>query len=44
MKKIFDIQRKFRFIVYVLLIVSISMVGVSSYIFALSIKMVELSK
>ena len=44
MKKIFDIQRKFRFIVYVLLIVSVSMVGVSSYIFALSIKMVELSK
>jgi conjugative transposon TraK protein len=44
MKKIFDIQRKFRFIVYVLLVVSLSMVGISSYIFVLSVRMVELSK
>jgi conjugative transposon TraK protein len=44
MKKIFDIQRKFRFTVYVLLVVSLAMVGVSSYIFVLSVKMVELSK
>ncbi|WP_346861176.1 conjugative transposon protein TraK [uncultured Draconibacterium sp.] len=44
MKKIFDIQRKFRFTVYVLLIVSLVTIGVSSYIFVLSVKMVELSK
>ena len=44
MKKIFDIQRKFRFTVYVLLIVSLVAIGVSSYIFVLSVKMVELSK
>jgi conjugative transposon TraK protein len=44
MKKIFDIQQKFRFIVYVLLVVSLSMVGISSYIFVLSVRMVELSK
>jgi conjugative transposon TraK protein len=44
MKKIFDIQRKFRFIVYVLLVVSLSMVGISSCIFVLSVRMVELSK
>ncbi len=44
MKKIFDIQRKFRFIVYVLLLVSLAMVGASAYVFILSVKMVELSK
>ena len=44
MKKLFDIQKKFRFIVYVLLAVSVLLMGVSSYIFALSLKMVELSK
>lgn len=44
MKKQFDIQRKFRFIVYVLLLISLSLVGISSYIFTLSAKMLELSK
>lgn len=44
MKKQFDIQRKFRFIVYVLLAVSLSLMGVSSYIYSLSAKMVEVSK
>lgn len=44
MKKIFDIQRKFRFIVYVLLIISVVLVGASTYIFTLSASMVELSK
>ena len=44
MKKQFDIQRKFRFIVYVLLVVSISLMGLSSYVFTQSTRMVELSK
>ena len=44
MKKIFDIQQKFRFTVYVLLGVSIALVGVSSYIFTLSLRLVERSK
>jgi conjugative transposon TraK protein len=44
MKKIFDIQQKFRFTVYVLLIISLALMGVSSYIFTLSVKLVERSK
>ena len=44
MKKIFDIQRKFRFIVYVLLFVSLSLIGISSYVFSLSLQMVEKSR
>lgn len=44
MKKIFDIQRKFRFTVYVLLFISLALVGVSAYVFSLSANMVELSK
>ena len=44
MKKQFDIQRKFRFIVYVLLVVSVSLMGLSSYVFTQSARMVELSK
>lgn len=44
MKKLFDIQKKFRFIVYVLLAVSICMIGLSTYVFSRSLKMVELSK
>lgn len=44
MKKIFDIQRKFRFTVYVLLAISLALIGVSAYIFTLSANMVELSK
>ena len=41
MKKIFDIQRKFRFTVYVLLFISLALVGVSAYVFSLSANMVE---
>jgi conjugative transposon TraK protein len=44
MHKQFDIQRKFRFIVYVLVLVSLSLMGVSSYIFHESVQLVELSK
>lgn len=44
MKKLFDIQRKFRFTVYILLFISLALVGVSAYVFSLSAKMVELSK
>ena len=44
MKKLFDIQQKFRFTVYVLLFISMALVGVSIYVFTLSTKMVELSK
>lgn len=44
MRRQFDIQRKFRFIVYVLLVVSLSLMVVSSYVFTLATKMAELSK
>jgi len=44
MKKIFDIQQKFRFTVYVLLIVSLAMIGASGYVFTLSVQLVERSK
>ncbi len=44
MKKIFDIQQKFRFTVYVLLIISVAMVAGSGYVFTLSVKLVERSK
>ena len=44
MQKQFDIQRKFRFIVYVLVLISLSLMGVSSYIFYESMQLVELSK
>ncbi|WP_297097128.1 conjugative transposon protein TraK [uncultured Draconibacterium sp.] len=44
MHKQFDIQRKFRFIVYVLVLISFSLIGVSSYIFYESVQLVELSK
>ena len=44
MKKLFDIQRKFRFTVYILLFISFALVGVSAYVFSLSANMVELSK
>ena len=44
MHKQFDIQRKFRFIVYVLVLVSLSLMGVSSYVFHESVQLVELSK
>lgn len=44
MHKQFDIQRKFRFIVYVLAGISLSLMGVSSYVFHESVQLVELSK
>jgi conjugative transposon TraK protein len=44
MKKQFDIRQKFRFTVYVLLIISLGITGLSAYIFTLSVKMVEKSK
>ncbi len=44
MQKQFDIQRKFRFIVYVLLLVSLSLMGLSTYVFYQSVQLVELSK
>lgn len=44
MYKQFDIQKKFRFTVYVLMLVSLVALGVSTYVFMLSAQMVELSK
>lgn len=44
MHKQFDIQRKFRFIVYVLVLISLSLMGLSSYIYYESVQLVELSK
>jgi conjugative transposon TraK protein len=44
MKKQFDIRRKFRFTVYVLLAVSLALTGLSGYIFTHSLKMVERSR
>ena len=44
MKKIFDIQRKFRFTVYVLFITALSLIGVSIYVFSLSANLVERSQ
>jgi len=44
MKKIFDIQQKFRFTVYVLLVVSISLTALSAWVFYRSVAMVEKSR
>lgn len=44
MKKIFDIQRKFRFTVYVLFITALSLIGISIYVFSLSANLVERSQ
>ena len=44
MKKVFDIQHKFRFTVYVLLAVSIGLVGLSAYVFTLSLKLADRSR
>ncbi|MDM8161868.1 conjugative transposon protein TraK [Labilibaculum sp. K2S] len=44
MKKLFDIQRKFRFTVYVLFITSLSMIGLNVYVFTISLNLVERSK
>ena len=44
MKKVFDIQRKFRFTVYVLLVVSLVMTGFSGWVFTSSLRLVERSR
>ncbi|WP_159517954.1 conjugative transposon protein TraK [Sunxiuqinia indica] len=44
MKKVFDIQRKFRFTVYVLLAVSLVLIGFSSFVFIRSLQLVERSR
>ena len=44
MKKQFYIRQKFRFTVYVLLVISLGITGLSTYVFTLSAKMVETSK
>ena len=44
MNKIFDIQRKFRFTVYVLLTVSLLLIGFSTFVFTRSIGLVERSR
>lgn len=44
MKKVFDIQRKFRFTVYVLLAVSLILIGFSSFVFISSLRLVERSR
>lgn len=44
MKKVFDIQRKFRFTVYILLSVSLLMIAFSSFVFVSSSKLVERSR
>jgi len=44
MKKIFDIQQKFRFTVYVLLVISISLTALSAWVFFRSAGMVEKSR
>ena len=44
MKKVFDIQQQFRFTVYVLLMVSLSLAGLSAWVFYRSEVMVEKSR
>ena len=44
MRKIFDIQSKFRFTVYILLMTSFTFVGLSIYVFTISLNLVERSK
>jgi len=44
MKKQFNIQQKFRFTVYLFLIISLALVGISSYVFSLSVRMGERSR
>ena len=44
MNKLFDIQRKFRFTVYVLLAISLTLVGFSIFVFTSSIRLVERSR
>ena len=44
MKKVFDIQQKFRFTVYVLLTISMTLVGFSIFVFSRSLNLVEKSR
>lgn len=44
MQKQFDIRRKFRFTVYILLAVAVLLTGLSGYVFFLSLKLVERSR
>ena len=44
MKKVFDIQRKFRFTVYILLAVSLLLIGFSTFVFIRSLNLVERSR
>ena len=44
MKKVFDIQRKFRFTVYVLLAVGLALIGFSSFVFIHSLQLVDRSR
>jgi conjugative transposon TraK protein len=44
MKKVFDIQRKFRFTVYVLLSISLTLIGFSTFVFMRSLNLVEKSR
>jgi hypothetical protein len=40
MKKVFDIQHKFRFTVYILLTISLLLIGFSTFVFTRSIGLV----
>ena len=44
MKKVFDIQQKFRFTVYVLLTISLTLIGFSTFVFVRSLNLVEKSR
>jgi len=44
MRKIFDIQRKFRFTVYILFITALLLIAVSIYVFTISANLVERSQ
>ncbi len=44
MKKVFDIQQKFRFTVYVLLTISLALIGSSTFVFIGSLNLVEKSR
>ena len=44
MKKVFDIQQKFRFTVYVLLTTSLTLIGFSTFVFIRSLSLVEKSR
>ena len=44
MRKVFDIQRKFRFTVYILFTTALLLIGVSIYVFTISANLVERSQ